>query len=201
MSSRQSRLHYIATQSSKMKKRALENVYDLFSDLESEEDDETGTGDEDNPTYEMATVRRFIIGKEPVSKFVENSRKMFLLKYSLTVKNDESKRLESEVRQEEQALQRMESELRLAEQAFDQFLQENDRKAIAAMKSAELETRLRLEKAGALKQVDNRIIALKRDINKLKDVLVEYGTYERFLYSMSPSAWRQLTSEEASEQT
>ena len=91
--------------------------------------------------------------------------------------------------------------------------------------SAELETRLRLEKAGALKQVDNRIIALKRDINKLKDVLAEYGTYEvseknwpttaatkkfwtlsflclqRFLYSMSPSAWRQLTSEEASEQT
>ena len=30
----------------------------------------------------------------------------------------------------------------------------------------------------ALKQVDNRIIALKRDINKLKDILVEYGTYE-----------------------
>lgn len=69
-------------------------MYDLFSDLESEEDEETGTGthtrsdepskagggDEDNPTYEMATVRRFIIGKEPVSKFVENSRKMFLLK-------------------------------------------------------------------------------------------------------------------------
>ena len=92
--SRQSRLHYISTQSSKLKKRALENVYDLFSDLESEEDEETGTGthtrsdepskagggDEDNPTYEMATVRRFIIGKEPVSKFVENSRKMFLLK-------------------------------------------------------------------------------------------------------------------------
>ena len=44
--------------------------------------------------------------------------------------------------------------------------------------SAELETRLRLEKAAALKQVDNRIIALKRDINKLKDVLAEYGTYE-----------------------
>ena len=41
-----------------------------------------------------------------------------------------------------------------------------------------METRLRLEKAMALKQVDNRIIALKRDINKLKDILVEYGTYE-----------------------
>ena len=53
-------------------------------------------------------------------------------------------------------------------------------KAIAFLcpSSAELETRLRLEKAAALKQVDNRIIALKRDINKLKDVLAEYGTYE-----------------------
>ena len=61
----------------------------------------------------------------------------FYLKYSLTVKNDEAKRLESEVRAEETALQRMESELRLAEQAFDQFLQENDRKAIAAMKRFE----------------------------------------------------------------
>ena len=35
-----------------------------------------------------------------------------------------------------------------------------------------------MEKAAALKQVDNRIIALKRDINKLKDLLGEYGNYE-----------------------
>ena len=59
---------------------------------------------------------------------------MCLLQYSLTVKRNEKKRLEEELREEEMTLQRMESELRLAEQAFDQFLQENDRKAIAAMK-------------------------------------------------------------------
>ena len=58
----------------------------------------------------------------------------FFFQYSLTVKRTEKKRLETELREEEMALQRMESELRLAEQAFDQFLQENDRKAIAAMK-------------------------------------------------------------------
>ena len=58
----------------------------------------------------------------------------FQFQYSLTVKRTEKKRLETELREEEMALQRMESELRLAEQAFDQFLQENDRKAIAAMK-------------------------------------------------------------------
>lgn len=54
--------------------------------------------------------------------------------YSLTVKRQEKKRLETELKEQEVTFQRMESELRLAEQAFDQFLQENDRKAIAAMK-------------------------------------------------------------------
>ena len=52
----------------------------------------------------------------------------------MSVKQEEKKRLEHENRVEEVKLQRMESELRLAEQAFDQFLQENDRKAVGAMK-------------------------------------------------------------------
>jgi Tfp pilus assembly protein PilX len=50
------------------------------------------------------------------------------------VKRDEKQRLETELREEEMALQKAESVLRLAEQAFDQFLQENDRKAVGAMK-------------------------------------------------------------------
>ena len=58
----------------------------------------------------------------------------FKLQYSLSVKQEEKKRLEEELRNEEIILQKMESELRLAEQAFDQFLQENDRKAVGAMK-------------------------------------------------------------------
>ena len=100
---RQTRLHYKDTKSSRLKKRALENVYDLFDDLESVVEDsgamdEDGEDDDDDeegkdgkfpgegsnidgvdPTYEMANVRRFIIGKEPVSKLVENTREMFRL--------------------------------------------------------------------------------------------------------------------------
>ena len=39
---------------------------------------QTPVGAED-PTYEMACVRRYITGVEPISQFIENSRKMFLL--------------------------------------------------------------------------------------------------------------------------
>ena len=83
----------------------------------------------------------------------------------MTVKNDESKRLESEVRAEEQALQRMESELRLAEQAFDQFLQENDRKAIAAMKRLEFSSFtqkwMQTQKIEALEQVPHILLSCR----------------------------------------
>ena len=59
--------------------------------------------------------------------------------------------METELREEEMALQRMESELRLAEQAFDQFLQENDRKAIAAMKRYSTNTVCMMSKLSYLK--------------------------------------------------
>ena len=35
---KQTRLYYAQTESSRWKKRALENVYDLFSDLESDDE-------------------------------------------------------------------------------------------------------------------------------------------------------------------
>lgn len=41
---------------------------------------QSGDTAEDDPTFELANVRRFIIGKEPLSKFIANSRQMFLLK-------------------------------------------------------------------------------------------------------------------------
>ena len=94
------------------------------------------------------------------------------------MKRGEKLRLERDIRKEERRLHKAESELRLAEQAFDQFLQENDRKAVTAMKRADAETRVTMEKTSRLKVVDNRIVSLKRETNKLKDILAESGTYQ-----------------------
>ena len=55
---------------------------------------------------------------------------------------------------------------------------------------ADYETRIRVQKTTKLKQVDNRIITLKREISKLKDILAEYGTYQGFLSDLSPQSWR-----------
>ena len=78
---------------------------------------------------------------------------MFLLQYALEVKLGEKTRLETIIKvdgqsleksldssvniisqDEESRLRKEEAELKLAEQAFDNFLQENDRKAMEAQK-------------------------------------------------------------------
>lgn len=48
-----------------------------------------------------------------------------------------------------------------------------------------------MQKTAKLKQVDNRIITLKREISKLKDILAEYGTYQGFLSDLSPQSFRE----------
>ena len=51
---------------------------------------------------------------------------------------------------------------------------------------------VRLERTTDIKTIDDGIVGLKRVINKLKDQLAEFGTFESFLYTLSPDAWRQV---------
>jgi hypothetical protein len=59
----------------------------ITSDQDEDEDGEGGAGvpaeDESDPTYELATARRSIAGTEPLSRFIENSRKMFMLQVNI----------------------------------------------------------------------------------------------------------------------
>lgn len=108
------------------------------------------------------------------------------------MKQDEKHRLEKVLKEEEMELQKAEAELRLAQQAFDQFLQECDRNAIKAQKRAELETEVRMEKTEDIKKIDEGVLSEKREIYILKDQLSELATFESFLYSLSPEAWKQV---------
>jgi hypothetical protein len=55
---------------------------------------------------------------------------------------------------------------------------------------AQQETEARIEKASAIKEVDDRIVGLRREINGSKDVLADYKTFQSFLFSLSPEHWR-----------
>ena len=55
---------------------------------------------------------------------------------------------------------------------------------------AHLETAARVEKGAAIKELDDRVVGLRREIGKGKDTLAEFITFQTFLYSLSPEHWR-----------
>ena len=127
---------------------------------------------------------------------------MFLLQYALEVKLGEKTRLETIIKEEESRLRKEEAELKLAEQAFDNFLQENDRKAMEAQKKyiysnsvcrnnlfasfflfrAEQEAKITSEKDEHIKSVEAEILQLKADIYNLKVKISE--SFWNFKYEL-----------------
>ena len=87
-------------------------------------------------------------------------------------------------------MRKEEADLKLAEQAFDNFLQENDRKAMEAQKKAEQEAKITSEKDEHIKSVEAEILQLKADIYNLKDVFRKFSMYGKFLATISPEDWR-----------
>lgn len=76
-----------------------------------------------------------------------------MLKYSLNVKRDEIRLLEDQARAEESKIEEAEKWLEKDATKFDNFLRENDRAAVAAIKDAEIASQRKQEKQLEIKRL------------------------------------------------
>ena len=60
----------------------MQSLGELPEAPEGQDEKVSGTAPTGDPTYEMANVRRYIVGKQSLSKLLANSREMFLLRVS-----------------------------------------------------------------------------------------------------------------------
>jgi hypothetical protein len=111
------------------------------------------------------------------------------MQMSLDIKREEIAKLEQKAAQKEEALKK--SELMLEEDAirFDAFLKENDQQAHDAMKRAEAQTKLKVDKANELKKLRHAIGLVTAERTKLKETLDDYQRYKEFLDSLTPEEW------------
>ena len=58
-----------------------------------------------------------------------------------------------------------------------------------------------MEKGSAIKELDDRVVGLRREIGKGRDTLAEFMTFQTFLYSLSPEHWRLQQEEKRSNGT
>ncbi|XP_040593142.1 cilia- and flagella-associated protein 100 isoform X1 [Mesocricetus auratus] len=142
-----------------------------------------------NVAWKLAMTQEKNVEPETLNDYMKQKRSMFLLQYAVAMKRNEIQRLEMLANREENRLERAEKFLEKDATLFDEFLRENDRSSVQAMKLAEKETKIKMEKVIEIRDLTAQIMNIKSEISKFEDTLQHYKIYKDFLYKLSPKEW------------
>ncbi|XP_016345594.1 cilia- and flagella-associated protein 100-like [Sinocyclocheilus anshuiensis] len=131
------------------------------------------------------------VDKGGMNEYITKKRELFLLEYSLAVKKGEIQLLEQMAAEEDAKLTRAEKFLEDDAILFEEFLKENDKNSVEAIKIAEQETKVKLQKVAEIKKITSKMVTIKSDISKYEDILKEYKKYKEFLLMLSPPEWQE----------
>ncbi|MEJ1279689.1 cilia and flagella associated protein 100 [Cricetulus griseus] len=188
------RVHQKMTYSSKVSAKHTSLRRELQLEEEMEDQDlmtETRQlhGFRDNTTWKLAMTQDNTVEPETLNDYMQQKRSMFLLQYALAMKRNEIQRLEMLATREENRLEKAEKFLEKDATLFDEFLRENDRSSVQAMKLAEKESKIKMEKIIEIRDLTAQIMNIKSEISKFEDTLQHYKIYKDFLYKLSPKEW------------
>ncbi|XP_055566319.1 cilia- and flagella-associated protein 100 isoform X1 [Falco cherrug] len=142
-------------------------------------------------SWKMAFNKEYPLEKETFRDYINDRREIFLLEYAIAIKRDEIQRMEDIAKDEERKLEKAEYYLEKDAAMFDEFLKENHKNSVQALKINEKETTTKTKKIREIQMITSQIENLQSDIAKLKNTLQEYRTYRDFLYQLSPKEWQE----------
>lgn len=180
------RVHEKTTYASRVNFRTAAMIHPAESESEEEEDNEKAVAVKDDPQFTIAVTRDRHVEKESLAEYIAKKREMFLVQYSLGVKRDEMRKLEEIAQAEEKKLELAEQYLEEDAAMFDEFLKENDKNSVEAIKIAEAEAKQKMEKMNEIKRINAQMMGIKSEISKYEDTLKEYQLYRGFLDTLIP---------------
>ncbi|XP_067400580.1 cilia- and flagella-associated protein 100 isoform X2 [Emydura macquarii macquarii] len=142
-------------------------------------------------SWKIAVTKDQQVEKETLHEYIDKKRQMFLLQYTVAIKRDEIQKLESLAAEEEAKLEKAEQYLEKDAAMFDEFLKENDKNSAQALKTAEKETKAKIEKIIEIRELTGQMMSIQSEISRFEDTLQEYRMYKNFLYQLSPKEWRE----------
>ncbi|XP_036593666.1 cilia- and flagella-associated protein 100 [Trichosurus vulpecula] len=143
----------------------------------------------ESASWKIAVTKDKKIERESLDNYIEKKRQMFLIQYALEVKREEILRLEMLATKEEMKLEKAEKFLEKDATLFDEFLKENDRNSVQAMRIAEKEAKAKMEKIIEIRDITAQILMVKSEISKFEDNVQIFKLYKDFLYKLSPREW------------
>ncbi|XP_049682902.1 cilia- and flagella-associated protein 100 [Accipiter gentilis] len=142
-------------------------------------------------SWKIAITKDYPLEKETFRDYINDRREIFLLEYAMAVKRDEIQRMENVAKNEERKLEKAEYYLEKDAAMFDEFLKENHKNSVQALKIAEKETAAKTKKITEIQAITSQIEDLQSDISRFKNTLQEYKMYRDFLYRLSPKEWQE----------
>ncbi|KFV54904.1 Coiled-coil domain-containing protein 37, partial [Gavia stellata] len=142
-------------------------------------------------SWKIAIKKDHPLEKETFRDYINDRREIFLLEYAMAVKRDEIQRMENVAKNEERKLEKAEYYLEKDAAMFDEFLKENHKNSVQALKIAEKETAAKTKKITEIQAITSQIENLQSDISRFKNTLQEYKMYRDFLYQLSPKEWQE----------
>ncbi|KAM7126215.1 cilia- and flagella-associated protein 100 isoform 1-T1 [Molossus nigricans] len=188
------RVHQKMTYSSKVSAKHTSLLRELQLE-DKTENQEACTEAEQLHAFHEHTAWKLSMTKEKkgesdnINKYINQKRQMFLIQYALDMKRSEIQRLEMLATKEEAELELAEKSLEKDSALFDEFLRENDRSSVQALRAAEKETKVKMEKITEIRDLTTQIMNIKSEISKFEDTLKHYKVYKDFLYNLSPKDW------------
>ncbi|NXV12480.1 CP100 protein, partial [Cepphus grylle] len=142
-------------------------------------------------SWKIATNKDNPLEKETFHDYINDRREIFLLEYAIAVKRDEIQRMENIAKTEERKLEKAEYYLEKDAAMFAEFLKENHKNSVQALKIAEKESTAKTKKITEIQVITSQIENLQSDISRFKNTLQKYKTYRDFLYKLSPKEWQE----------
>ncbi|XP_029100203.1 cilia- and flagella-associated protein 100 isoform X2 [Monodon monoceros] len=139
--------------------------------------------------WKLSMTRERKMEPDNIHSYIAQKRQTFLLQYALDMKRNEIQRLERLAAKEEAELERAEKFLEKDAARFEEFLRENDRSSLQALRVAEKETKAKMETILEIRDLTTQIMIIKSEISKFEDTLQRYKIYKDFLYKLSPKEW------------
>ncbi|XP_068550227.1 cilia- and flagella-associated protein 100 isoform X2 [Anas acuta] len=142
-------------------------------------------------SWKIAIKKDYPLEKETFRNYINDRREVFLLEYAMAVKREEIQRLENIAEKEEKKLEKAEHRLEKDIATFDEFLKENHRNSVHALKIAEKESAAKTKKITEILMINSQINSLQSEISRFENTLQEYKIYKDFLYQLSPKEWQE----------
>jgi len=131
-------------------------------------------------------IKNKVRQKEPMHKFIDKKREMFLFQMLIDHKREQINQFEELTRLQERGLQKAELMLEDDLEAFNQYLDTNKSKSRSSIKKADDATRSKNDKINEIKNENEKLSDLATKNGTKIERLRKLWTYKTFLDQITP---------------